>query len=190
MKIGSTKDIAIPTSPLDRVIGQDEAVAIARIAAKQRRHLLLVGAPGTGKSMVAQAVASLLPKPKFEVSVLHNPENPERPFVEITPAEKAKERKQAQMGRVVDITDVPVSVAERLGYRCRRCGSISPSGDFICPSCGANKYSKSSSPFDDLLFSAAGEKREDKVRFTWKNGEFEALLYVIRLCDVEHDEGF
>ena len=39
----TTADILIPADPLKRVIGQDEAVELSRIAAKQRRHLLLVG---------------------------------------------------------------------------------------------------------------------------------------------------
>ena len=62
--IDSTADIEIPTDPLMRVIGQDEAVTLARIAAKQRRHLLLVGPPGTGKSMIAQALSLHLSAPK------------------------------------------------------------------------------------------------------------------------------
>ena len=44
----STADIEIPADPLDRVLGQEEAIQLAKIAARQRRHLLLVGPPGTG----------------------------------------------------------------------------------------------------------------------------------------------
>jgi len=44
----TTEEIAIPQDPLERVIGQDEAIALARVAAVQRRHLLLVGPPGIG----------------------------------------------------------------------------------------------------------------------------------------------
>jgi ATP-dependent Lon protease len=82
-KVATTAEIAIPGDPLLRVIGQDEAVGLARIAAKQRRHLLLVGPPGTGKSMIAQALALHLPRPTEEIRVVHNPENPERPLIEV-----------------------------------------------------------------------------------------------------------
>jgi len=60
-EIDSTADILIPDDPLKRVIGQDESVRLARIAASQRRHFLLVGPPGTGKSMIAQALSLHLP---------------------------------------------------------------------------------------------------------------------------------
>src|SRR2546422_5360726 len=76
----STVDIAIPDDPLKRVVGQDEAIALARIAANQRRHFLLVGPPGTGKSMIAQALSLHLPSVTEEIRVVHNPENPERPL--------------------------------------------------------------------------------------------------------------
>ena len=46
----STNEIPIPKDPLDQVIGQDEAVKIANFAAKERRNVLFVGAPGIGKS--------------------------------------------------------------------------------------------------------------------------------------------
>ena len=44
--IESSFDIPIPKDPLKRVIGQDFAIKIARIAAHQRRNLLLIGPPG------------------------------------------------------------------------------------------------------------------------------------------------
>jgi len=71
--VETTADVAIPADPLSRVIGQHEAVDLARLAAMQRRHFLLVGPPGTGKSMIAQALALHMPPPDEELRVVHNP---------------------------------------------------------------------------------------------------------------------
>ncbi|GEM_PF-106704 len=49
LEFSSTKDIKVPGRIIDQVLGQDEAIAIAKKAALQRRHILLVGEPGTGK---------------------------------------------------------------------------------------------------------------------------------------------
>ena len=92
----TTKDIEIPKNPFDRVIGQEEAVRIARMIPKQRRHLLLVGPPGTGKSMIAQAIASVISKPRYEISVVDNPQNPERPIVEIRTKNQIEAEKRNQ----------------------------------------------------------------------------------------------
>ena len=43
VSMSSTEEIQIPSDPLDRVLGQEEAIELAKIAARQRRHLLLVG---------------------------------------------------------------------------------------------------------------------------------------------------
>ena len=62
--IETSFDIPIPKDPLKRVIGQDFAIKIARIAAHQRRNLLLIGPPGIGKSMIAQALSFHLGQPE------------------------------------------------------------------------------------------------------------------------------
>ncbi|MBI5366182.1 MAG: ATP-dependent protease LonB [Planctomycetes bacterium] len=61
MEFRTTADIPVPDCLLDQVIGQDEGVAAVRLAAGQRRFLLLVGEPGTGKSLLASALSELLP---------------------------------------------------------------------------------------------------------------------------------
>lgn len=131
----STAEIQIPKDPFDRVIGQDEAVKIAKLIPQQRRHLLLVGPPGSGKSLIAKAIASLLPKPEFEISVLQNKERPERPIIEIRDEKSTDSNPQQQFGKEISAQDVPVVVAERLGIRCKRCGMLLNRPGTACASC-------------------------------------------------------
>jgi ATP-dependent Lon protease len=88
--IESTQQIKIPGDPLMRVIGQGEAISLAKVAASQRRHLLLVGPPGTGKSMIAQALSFHLPPPDEQVYIISNPEYPERPFIQVKTRDEVK----------------------------------------------------------------------------------------------------
>lgn len=68
----TTKDIPIPKLIIDQVIGQEHAVNIIKKAALKRRNVLLIGSPGTGKSLIGQALAELLPKEKL-VDILAYP---------------------------------------------------------------------------------------------------------------------
>ena len=58
-EFADTSEIPFPKDVIGQVLGQEEACAIIRQAARQRRHVLLIGAPG-GKSMLGQAMAELI----------------------------------------------------------------------------------------------------------------------------------
>lgn len=83
----STADIKIPENIVGQVIGQEEAVEVIKKAAQQRRHVLLIGDPGTGKSMLGMALAELLPKSKLtDVLALPNPNDENQPLIKEMPA--------------------------------------------------------------------------------------------------------
>ncbi|MCQ2070993.1 MAG: ATP-dependent protease LonB [archaeon] len=93
----STKDIEIPESMSDRVIGQDRAVDIMRKAAAQKRHMMLIGEPGTGKSMLANSMTEHMPKDDLQDIVAYsNPEDENEPRIRTFPAGKGKQVVQQQ----------------------------------------------------------------------------------------------
>jgi len=88
----TTADIKVPEKLIDQVIGQDEAVEVIKKAASQKRHVILVGDPGTGKSMLAQSMTEFLPKEELEdILVFPNEEDVNRPKIKVLPAGKGKE---------------------------------------------------------------------------------------------------
>ncbi|HIA97956.1 MAG TPA: ATP-dependent protease LonB [Marine Group III euryarchaeote] len=102
LDIETTADIAIPKLMVDQVIGQEQGVAIVRKAAEQKRHVMLIGDPGTGKSMLARSISELLPKEELQdVLVYHNDEDNNEPRVRIVPAGKGKEIVQIQKAQAM-----------------------------------------------------------------------------------------
>lgn len=140
--IESTEEVSTPSDPFERIIGQERAVVLVRSAVKQRRHVLLCGVPGVGKSMLANAAASLLPPPKEQISLRHNPSRPNRPEVVIERIDKTQEDRSPPT--VVDSIYIrpdtaPFEVAVKMGYRCSRCGSLSLPSQSVCMECDAIK---------------------------------------------------
>ena len=55
-----TSDIDVPDDPIEKVIFQNRAKAAIRKIAQNRGHILMVGRPGTGKSMLANMFNQVL----------------------------------------------------------------------------------------------------------------------------------
>ena len=102
LDIDSTEDIAVPKMLVDQVIGQKQGVEIVRKAAEQKRHVMLIGDPGTGKSMLAKSMSELLPKEELQdVLVYHNHEDNNEPRVRVVPSGKGKEIVQVQKAQAM-----------------------------------------------------------------------------------------
>jgi Lon-like ATP-dependent protease len=92
LKYETTKDIPISKMMVDQVIGQEDAVNVIKKAARQRRHVLLIGEPGTGKSMLGMALAELLPREKLvDVLALPNANDENQPLIRTITAGKGRE---------------------------------------------------------------------------------------------------
>src|SRR6266571_4917603 len=62
----STAEVKIPEKLVEQVIGQESAVEVIKKAAEQKRHVMLIGDPGTGKSMLARSISELLPRDELQ----------------------------------------------------------------------------------------------------------------------------
>ncbi len=87
LEIESTEQVPIPDKLVDQVIGQEAASIVVKKASEQRRHMIMVGEPGTGKSMLARSMTEFLPPEQLEdVLVYRNQEDENEPRVRTVPA--------------------------------------------------------------------------------------------------------
>ena len=87
----TTADIKVPKQIYQQVLGQDESINIIKKAALQKRHVLLIGEPGTGKSLIGLALAELLPKEKLvDVLVFPNDQDENVPLIRTFPKGEGK----------------------------------------------------------------------------------------------------
>ena len=86
-KTKSTASIPVPPRMIDQVVGQETSVALLKKAAVQKRNVLLIGIPGTGKSMLAQAMAEIMPVSRLhDVLIYPNPADQNNPKVRVVRA--------------------------------------------------------------------------------------------------------
>ena len=87
LDIISTEEVPIPEKLVDQVIGQEAASIVVRKASEQRRHMIMVGEPGTGKSMLARSMTEFLPKEQLEdILVYRNADDENEPRIRTVPA--------------------------------------------------------------------------------------------------------
>jgi Lon-like ATP-dependent protease len=96
-RFSDTSDVNIPERLVEQVIGQERAVEVVRKAAEQTRHVMLIGSPGTGKSMLANSMTEMIPRGELQdIICYHNPEDANSPKIRVVPAGKGKEIVAAQ----------------------------------------------------------------------------------------------
>ena len=196
LDVQSTSEIPIPDRLVDQVIGQDQARDIVVKAAKQRRHVMMIGSPGTGKSMLAKAMSQLLPKEELQdVLVYHNPDDGNNPKVRTVPAgkgdqiveahkEEANKRNQMRMFLMLII------VAIILGYTLLTSTNIllgiiaavivyflfrytQRSSDAMIPNMVVNNADQQTAPFEDATGAHAGALLGDVRHDPFQSGGME-----------------
>jgi Lon-like ATP-dependent protease len=196
LQIDSTAEIKVPDRLVDQVIGQEHARDVVMKAAKQRRHVMMIGSPGTGKSMLAKAMSELLPKEELQdVLVYHNPDDGNAPKVRTVPsgkgdqiveAHKEEARKRNQMRSFL----MWIIIAIVLGYSLIIAGNIllgilaagiiylafrygSRGSDAMIPNLIVNTADQQTAPFEDATGAHAGALLGDVRHDPFQSGGME-----------------
>jgi Lon-like ATP-dependent protease len=196
LQIDTTQEIEVPDRLVDQVIGQEHARDVVMKAAKQRRHVMMIGSPGTGKSMLAKAMSELLPKEELQdVLVYHNPDDGNNPKVRTVPAGKGEQiveahkeeaRKRNQMRSFL----MWIIIAIVLGYSLIIAGQIllgilaagiiylafrygSRGSDAMIPNLIVNNADETAAPFQDATGAHAGALLGDVRHDPFQSGGME-----------------
>ena len=103
-EFADTSEIPVPDVLIEQVLGQEEACAIIRQAARQRRHVLLIGDPGTGKSMLGQAMAELIEIGTQRILLCAACARPTLPYIRRVPAGQGVQEVEASRTRAYRAT--------------------------------------------------------------------------------------
>ncbi|MEF8814135.1 MAG: ATP-binding protein, partial [Halovenus sp.] len=196
LKIESSDEIEVPDRLVDQVIGQDHAREIVLKAAKQRRHVMMIGSPGTGKSMLAKAMSQLLPKEELQdVLVYHNPDDGNEPKVRTVPAGKGEQivdahkeeaRKRNQMKTFIMwviialVLGYALIIARQLLLGILAAGIVylafryaSRGSDAMVPNLIVNAADQQTAPFEDATGAHAGALLGDVRHDPFQSGGME-----------------
>ena len=196
LRFETTDDIKVPERLIDQVIGQEHARDIVSKAAKQHRHVMMIGSPGTGKSMLAKAMTELLPKEELQdVLVYHNPDDGNEPKIRTVPAgkgdqiveahkEEARKRNQMRsflmwiiiavvVGYALLIAGQPLLgiLAAGVIYLAFRYGARG--SDAMVPNLLINNADRNTAPFEDATGAHAGALLGDVRHDPFQSGGME-----------------
>lgn len=92
LDVEDSTEISVPENLIDQVIGQEHARDVISKAASQHRHVMMIGSPGTGKSMLAKAMTEIMPQERLQDVLMYgNPKDENEPQVRTVPAGRGQQ---------------------------------------------------------------------------------------------------